>query len=220
MCLRDGARRKKTSGSVWGEGGVSKRDGGSGASASARASERSSVHRNDTVFMSRIKQDEESVTLSDDTGHMSDEESSTSDTDETTGYPVADSNLMRIAEHGFEVASRSNHHGHRQRCRKLPAGRDKCALAVRSNTAILPFGNAQNAKTNLYYNAKYLSKNPVEQDDSEDDDGHDDGMPPLETFRVLGNYSTVAVAVEHYSRGAPHMHRYYNTYIMPHNTSL
>ena len=176
--------------------------------------------------MSRIKQDEESVTLSDDTGHMSDEESSTSDTDETTGYPVADSNLMRIAEHGFEVASRSNHHGHRQRCRKLPAGRDKCALAVRSNTAILPasvpFGNAQNAKTNLYYNAKYLSKNPVEQDDSEDDDDHDDGMPPLEqdsseaTSGVLGNYSTVAVAVEHYSRGAPHMH----TYIMPHNTSL
>ena len=158
---------------------------------------------------------------------------------DTTGYPVAEPNLMRFAEHGLMVvASRSNHHGHRQRCRKLPAGRDKCALAVRSNTAILPasvpfgalavrcntailpFGKAQNAKTNLYYNAKYLSKNPVEQDDSEDDDGHDDGMPPLETFRVLGNYSTVAVAVEHYSRGAPHMHRYYNTYIMPHNTSL
>jgi len=29
------------------------------------------------------------------------------------------------------------------------------------NAAILPVGNAQDAKTNLYYNAKYLSKNPV-----------------------------------------------------------
>ena len=54
------------------------------------------------------------------------------DTDEATGYPVAELNLMRIAEHGLEVASRCNHHGHRQRCRKLPAGRGKCALAMRS----------------------------------------------------------------------------------------
>ena len=39
---------------------------------------------------------------------------------------------MRIAEHGLEVASRRNHDGHRQRCRKLPAGQHKCALAMRS----------------------------------------------------------------------------------------
>ena len=116
-------------------------------------------------------------------------------------------------------------------------GWDKCALAMRSNTAILPVGNAQDANAKnpvMIYDEAYFITNAAllgsladedeesgsaddsedDEDDSEDDDDHDDGLPPLEqdsseaTSGVLGNYSTVAVAVEHNSRGALHMHTY------------
>ena len=90
------------------------------------------------------------------------------------------------------------------------------------NTAILPVGNAQDAtKANLYYNAKYLSKNPVELTeclplllaarrlalsgvdvtDNVDSDDSDDEVPVLDTDSTDYNY------VEVQSRGSLHMHK-------------